>query len=116
MENELNPIKINTEIHAAKEQEKKFNHLGSGRKPFKNAKLFEMDIITFVVTEIELECKKELVLEKLNGKIDNKEKFKAFINPSNVHIWALNKQSCLKKLKKDMNLLQKLKLIEANFG
>ncbi len=92
--------------------EKQFVHLGIGRRPFRNARLFEMDVTTFVVTEIQIESKKEVSLtEEL--KIKN-AKFQCFINNSAAHLWAMNKENAHKKFMRGMNLIQKIKFETAN--
>jgi hypothetical protein len=100
------------EIQETKKQEKSFTHLGVGHRPFRNAKLYEMDVTTFKVIEILLEDKKELVLTET--KDQQKSLFRAYINNSNVHVWALNKKNAFKKFKKNMNIHQKTNFDKEN--
>jgi len=93
-------------IQETKKQEKSFTHLGVGHRPFRNAQLYEMDVTTFKVIEILLEDKKELILSETQDQ--QKSLFRAYINHSNVHVWALNKKNAFKKFKQNMNVYQKI--------
>ncbi len=99
-------------IEETKKQEKSFTHLGVGHRPFSNGRLYEMDVTSFKVTEISLEDKKELILSETQDQ--QKALFRAYINNSNVHVWALNKKNAFKKFKQNMNVYQKINFDKIN--
>ncbi len=72
-----------TESSVDRVVKKTFNFVGSARKPFKNARLFEMDAEHTI---------KEVAI------IDNGENTsRGFLNPNNHLCWALNRKNAIKK-------------------
>ncbi len=83
-----------TELVAKKKIDRKF--LGAGRKPYKNAKLWGLDMESKEIYEIEIQTKKVI---KFNDGIEEGT-HKVYINPDHPSVWALNKRVALKKFLK----------------
>lgn len=98
---ELDPTKKDlhdgTEIIAKKKLDK---FLGIGRKPFKNATLFGIDMETYEIYEVKMNTEKVVKIETVNGQQKDVVHSKVYINDKHRFEWALNKQNALKKFLK----------------
>jgi len=97
------PVHLGTEIVAKKKVEYKF--IGFERRPYKNARLFALDIDSKDgrVYEIIIENKKSVAVKEFNQKM-KKDKIiaihKATVNPRHPMVWALNINVAVKKFRK----------------
>lgn len=86
-------------IELAEEQKQQFRFIGQAKKPFKNAKLYALDIEAREIYEV------KIVKQEETAKIEGEDKYsvsgsaKAQINPDHPVLWALNDKNALRKFK-----------------
>lgn len=76
-------------------------HLGVGRKPFKNAILFGLDISTYKIYEVKMDSESVAKIKNLKDK-EGKViiHHKVYIHPDHPLVWASNKKTAMKKFLK----------------
>ena len=88
-----------TELVAKKKLESKF--LGAGRKPFKNARLWALDIDNANIYEVNLVSKKSHKVSGLGSKATiESAKHTVHVNPDHQLVWASNRKNAVKKFMK----------------